>query len=951
MNVWVENGDLLIYISRSGFFDENNTLLKAGRLRLHIEGNPLASSDFKQILSLDEGCIYVKGGEVTIRIWADVHNPVIFATLNGKKMNATLSYESWRYKDLVRPQEACQQDSWKWASSQPVYTKRDSISATQHVLRFFHQNPENTIFDFTVSLEHLDEVKDKLYNPIGGLRFGGILSVPDFTFNGTSTGKYASTDYKAWNYYAKNISNSTIRLDLTINRTADGRTISEQPCSITAAQSLTDSKKWWHAYWQRSYIKSDTPEAVHVLRNYELFRYMLGCNAYGEWPTKFNGGLFCFDPIYVQSNNPFTPDFRCWGGGTMTAQNQRLVYWPMLKSGDVDMMASQFDTYLRMLQSAKARVEKYWHHDGACFTEQIENFGLPNPAEYGDHKDGDDFSRHNNLWLEYLYDTSLEFCQMILLANEYTGLDIEKYKPLIRECLIFFDEHYRKLARERGAQELSDDGKLILYPGSGAETHKMAYNACSTIAALRTVLETINTKHGGLTAWSIDSTYLDRIPEIPFKVQLTDYGKRRGEDDYEKWIAPAITWMRIQNEETTQLYPVFPWRMYGLGRPDIEVARNTYYDDPWAIKMRSSKGWKQDNIWAALVGDKVGCKKLCIEKFKDGPYRFPAFWENGFDWSPDHNRGGSAMIGLEEMLLQERPSLSGFDSTKSLDCSDLMVFPCWPKEWNCEFRLKATGNRTIDATFVNGHVTSVTCSYPSTIKKNKIETVSVNRPLRVSIFGDSYSTFEGYIPEVNEPWYFYPNSKGKCAANNVDRPDQTWWYQTIEMLDTMAYRLGNYNGARLEKNDSYSGSTIGYTGYIIPQTGKHDDYKPRSFITRAPRLGNPDLILLCGATNDSWDGEEIGEYKYTDWEEKDFYTFRPAMAKLCVEMKKLYPSSRVLFIINSELKESIVESIRKICDHYCIEYLELKDIDKQVGHPSRKGMSTIAKQVVKYLSK
>lgn len=32
-----------------------------------------------------------------------------------------------------------------------------------------------------------------------------------------------------------------------------------------------------------------------------------------------------------------------WGGGTMTAQNQRLVYWPMLKSGDFDMMPSQFD--------------------------------------------------------------------------------------------------------------------------------------------------------------------------------------------------------------------------------------------------------------------------------------------------------------------------------------------------------------------------------------------------------------------------------------------------------------------------------------------------------------------------------------------------------------------------------------------------------------------------------
>lgn len=72
---------------------------------------------------------------------------------------------------------------------------------------------------------------------------------------------------------------------------------------------------------------------------------MLGCNAYGSVPTKFNGGLFTFDPCHVDEKQSFTPDYRKWGGGTMTAQNQRLVYWPMLKSGDFDMMPSQFDFY------------------------------------------------------------------------------------------------------------------------------------------------------------------------------------------------------------------------------------------------------------------------------------------------------------------------------------------------------------------------------------------------------------------------------------------------------------------------------------------------------------------------------------------------------------------------------------------------------------------------------
>lgn len=43
-----------------------------------------------------------------------------------------------------------------------------------------------------------------------------------------------------------------------------------------------------------------------AIRNYTLFRYMLGCNAYSQWPTKFNGGLFTFDPMYVDQIMEFT---------------------------------------------------------------------------------------------------------------------------------------------------------------------------------------------------------------------------------------------------------------------------------------------------------------------------------------------------------------------------------------------------------------------------------------------------------------------------------------------------------------------------------------------------------------------------------------------------------------------------------------------------------------------
>lgn len=668
MNVWVENGDILFYVSKSGMLDENNTLLKAGRFRLNIKGQPFSGTDFEQRLCLNDGAIYIKGKGISIRLWADVYQPKVFVEMNAThKADATLSYESWRYKDRPVTKAECQQGSYKWNIPADCTTFADSIKAAKSSIDFWHTNRSYTVFDYTVSREGLDAIKDELYNPIGGKTFGGSITMPGFKFTGTSTGTYASTDYKAWHYSATGIRQATVSIDLYTGETTS--------TALSAKKSKAQSTEWWHQFWQRSFITAEG-EGAAMARNYELFRYMLGCNAYGEYPTKFNGSLFTFDPVYADPKCPFTPDFRKWGGGTMTAQNQRLVYWPMLKSGDTDMMKAQFDTYLRMLPNATRRTKFYWNHDGASFSEQIENCGLPNPTEYGKHKPGDDPGMDRNAWLEYQWDTALEFCSMIMQAHKYSGMDIAEYEPLIRQTLIFFDEHYQYIAKKLGVKPLNADGKLMLYPSSGCETYKMAYNPSSVIAALKTVAEQwIEYKGDSL------NNFLSRIPPIPLRTIEGD-----------TCIAPAIVWARIQNIETPQLYPVFPWRVYGMGRENLHIALNTYLKDPHAVEMHSTKGWKQDNIWAACLGLTDEAFKLNREKLADGPYRFPAFWDPGYDWAPDCNKGGASMIGLQEMLLQEKPD------------GGLLLFPAWPKNINAKFRLKATGGRTVEAEIKNGTI-------------------------------------------------------------------------------------------------------------------------------------------------------------------------------------------------------------------------------------------------------
>lgn len=580
-----------------------------------------------------------------------------------------------------------QQCSYKWILPKDCLTTKDSVRADHASITFYHRNPEHTVFDFAVEQQGLQAVRTELYNPIRNLTFGGRMT-GDFIYSGIHQGNYMDTPYTAWEYISRRSSRNHF-LQITLHAGQEEPELWESRLKqtmerVNRRQDKSVSQKWWNAYWERSFIRlpdnvrtvqtNDTLSIAYAkaFRNYTLFRYMLGCNAHSAWPTKFNGGLFTFDPRSVDGKIPFTPDFRRWGGGTHTAQNQRLVYWAMLKNGDSDLMKPQFDYYLRILPVAEARSRIYWGHSGGCFAEQIENFGLPNPAEYGNKRPPYfDPGVEYNAWLEYEWDTVLEFCLMILETGSYAGADVTPYFPLIESALTFFDEHYRFLARHRGRRELDGEGKLVLFPGSACETYKMAYNASSTVAALRSVLQKYGRK----------DDMLQRIPGIPLHTI-----------DGKEMIAPARLWERVNNTETPQLYPVFPWRIYGVGKEGLEIARNTYLHDVDACKFRSHIGWKQDNIWAACLGLTEEAERLTLMKLADGPYRFPAFWGPGYDWSPDHNWGGSGMIGLQEMLLQEADG-------------KLLLLPAWDRRRDVHFRLHAPGKTVVELELKGGEVT------------------------------------------------------------------------------------------------------------------------------------------------------------------------------------------------------------------------------------------------------
>ena len=212
--------------------------------------------------------------------------------------------------------------------------------------------------------------------------------------------------------------------------------------------------------------------------------------------------------------------------------------------------------------------------------------------------------------------------------------------------------------------------------------------------------------------------------------------------------------------------------------------------------------------------------------------------------------------------------------------------------------------------------------------------VKTPEPIRFSIFGDSYSTYEGYVEPDSNAVFPYD----EIGLTGVE---QMWWSQVADSMDW-----------QLERNNSFSGSLICYMNAV-------NYYGPHSFIRRMNNLGDPNVIFILGGTNDVYYEAPFGEYVYSDWTEEQLCTFRPALAYLLDNMKRLHPHAKVYFVlethpcpggIDAETLLNLAESVHRITSHYHVDCIDLYDIQKKRWHPDVQGQKGIADQVLEYLA-
>ncbi len=638
LNVWVEkSGDLVFYISKTDAWSDNvggnKGLPKVGRVRLKLSPALTTSSGFVQTLKLATGEIEIRSGAATMRVWVDANRPLIhLESETGEPRDLEVAFETTR----PAPEKNLQADT--------ILTDQ-----TNHVVWFYR---------------NLNKDVPQLTNRTFGAAISG-----DGLVSASSTVLHSAKPAKR---HEISICVLTAQTPTPEAWLAQLNQVDAQAASVPLATARREHEKWWGDFWNRSWIFiSGDDDAAKVTRGYILQRFTSACAGRGAYPIKFNGSIFTMDWHKsekikgVETNYIVPADARDWGG-QYWFQNTRPMYWPMLQSGDFDMMRPLFKMFREILPNNEKEVRDFYHHDGAYFAETKPFYGGINklkPDSPGKYTD-------------FYYTPILELSAMMLDYFAYTGdknFARETLLPIADAGMKFFDQHWPH-----------ENGKLVLDPDNSIEMFWKVRNPAPDIAGLRWVLPGLLALPAELTTeeqrarWQ---RFLREIPELPV-----------GETNGQKVLLPAEVYGPSHNSENPELYAIYPFRIFGIGKTGLELARTTFA----ARKIKANGCWTQDGVQSALLGAVETARKnvTFVLQRKEPQCRFPAFWDHGHDYVPDEDNGGHGIHALQLMLTQS-------------EGRKIYLLPAWPKNWNASFKLHAPFNTTVEGVVRNGKVESL----------------------------------------------------------------------------------------------------------------------------------------------------------------------------------------------------------------------------------------------------
>jgi hypothetical protein len=374
--------------------------------------------------------------------------------------------------------------------------------------------------------------------------------------------------------------------------------------------------------------------------------------------------------------------------------NQRLIYWPMLADGDFDLMKPWLAMYRKTLPLQMHRTKKYFGHAGAHYPETMTFWG----AEVSGHYGWTPFEQRERpeaecAYLTYYWSGAIELILILCEYLNYAGHDefvAESLDAIGTQILTFYEQHYPREA----------DGTLRFEPAQALETWHKAINPMPEIAGLRYTLDKVLALPSNSASASLKQQaerLKARLPPVPV-----------GEKDGEQVLLPAAEFDVKKNTENPELYCIFPYRLYGVGKPDLDLARRTF-------KKRlhvEHTCWHQDVIQMALLGLTDEAKDFVSRRASDDCHkesRFPAFWDAFHDWIPDLDHGGVLQLAVQNMLVQ-------------CEGQEIRLLPAWPKEWDVDFKLHVPGPAILECRVRGGVVEKLKIDPPEREKDILVDT-------------------------------------------------------------------------------------------------------------------------------------------------------------------------------------------------------------------------------------
>ncbi len=647
LNVWTEeNGDVVFYISKTDAWLDNKTmdLVKVGRVRVSLSPSPfVAGAGFSQTLRLREGEIVVKGADGSVRVWVDANAPVIRVETSTKSPATTIvTLDPWRADIADKP-------FYKDATPDVICPNENNR------LLWYHRNENPAAW------------------PMHDLTFGGWISGPGLVSGEGQTLRSQEPSTRS-SIEVVVLAEKTKTADEWIARIGE---LAAEQSAINPGQALAAHRAWWNDFWNRSWINvTGDEEARKVTQGYALQRFITACAGRGAFPVKFNGSIFVTDnPNNTTNQNgvtvpaPMSADERRWGG-QYWVQNTRAMYWPRLAAGDYDIMQPLFRMYSNIIRQNEKAVKQFYNHDGSYIAECAPYWGgIPNltPEMPGTHT------------IHY-FSPALELVAMGLDYYTHTGDEafLEKtVLPMANLTLTFYSEHFPR----------DSEGRLSIEGANSAEAFWKVNNPLPDIAGLHWVLKGLLALPANLTDPAMRASWeklRGELPDIPV-----------GERVVRRSLVPYVGWdpsAKPHTPENPELYAIYPFRHFGLGKPDLELAMDTF-----ATRRHKGSGcWRQDAPQSALLGLADEARQYVVTNFTahEPRHAFPGFWGDAMDYAPDQDNGGNGELALQWMLMQ-------------CEGKTIRLLPAWPAGWDADFKLRAPFNTTVEAKVRSGKITDL----------------------------------------------------------------------------------------------------------------------------------------------------------------------------------------------------------------------------------------------------